>query len=183
MSACSPLQRLMAAPGRTRLFDRPANHARAQFALYRAVQAPPLLLRQIGNELQVNACARRMSGGRPSLCGAPGSARQLHSFATRRPTDGHSSRKPGRGRRSATATRGGPHAPERRPSLQALSALPAHWHLNASAFLCRWLSSHATALIGLPVPPLIFRGKPMKRKRPLPTSLSRLTSPSMCVMP
>jgi hypothetical protein len=38
MSACSPLQRWMAAPGRTRLFDRPANHARAQFALYRAVQ-------------------------------------------------------------------------------------------------------------------------------------------------
>ena len=31
-------------------------------------------------------------------------------------------------------------------------------------------SSQATARIGLPLPPLIFSGKPMKRKRPLPTS-------------
>ena len=44
-------------------------------------------------------------------------------------------------------------------------------------------SSHATARIGAPVPPLILIGKPMNRKRPLPTSLSRLTSPSMCVKP
>ena len=44
-------------------------------------------------------------------------------------------------------------------------------------------SSQATARIGLPVPPLICNGKPMKRKRPLPTSLSRLTRPSMCVKP
>ncbi len=44
-------------------------------------------------------------------------------------------------------------------------------------------SSHATARIGLPVPPLIRSGKPMNLKRPLPTSLSRLTSPSMWVKP
>ena len=41
----------------------------------------------------------------------------------------------------------------------------------------------APARIALAVPPLILSGKPMKRKRPLPTSLSRLTSPSMCVKP
>jgi hypothetical protein len=40
-------------------------------------------------------------------------------------------------------------------------------------------SSIATARMGLPVPPLIFNGKPMNRKRPLPTSCSRLHSPSM----
>jgi len=44
-------------------------------------------------------------------------------------------------------------------------------------------SSHATARIGLPVPPLIFSGNPMKRKRPLPTSCSIFISPSMWVKP
>ena len=44
-------------------------------------------------------------------------------------------------------------------------------------------SNTATARIGLAVPPRIFSGKPMKRKRPRPTSLSRLARHSMCVMP
>jgi hypothetical protein len=39
------------------------------------------------------------------------------------------------------------------------------------------------ARIGLAVPPLIFSGRPMKRKRPRPTTLSRLARHSMCVMP
>jgi hypothetical protein len=44
-------------------------------------------------------------------------------------------------------------------------------------------SKIATARIGLAVPPRIFSGKPMKRNRPRPTSLSRFARHSMCVMP
>ena len=57
----------------------------------------------------------------------------------------------------------------------------------ALVFECSYVNGlsaiRSLARIGAPVPPLILIGKPMKRKRPLPTSLSRLTKPSMWVKP
>ncbi len=47
----------------------------------------------------------------------------------------------------------------------------------------RYSSNTATARIGPPEPYLIFRGKSMKRIRPLPINSSRLHKLSMRVMP
>ena len=44
-------------------------------------------------------------------------------------------------------------------------------------------SNNATARIGLPLPPLNFNGKPTNVNLPLPTTRSKLSSPSICVMP
>src|SRR6266567_4695465 len=56
----------------------------------------------------------------------------------------------------------------------------------AGAVACKLWRVHskiATARMGLAVPPRILSGKPMKRNRPRPTSLSRLARHSMCDPP
>ena len=66
----------------------------------------------------------------------------------------------------------------------AAGAIAQYWHKNQFGHVAgRLYIALCAAAIGLPVPPLIRSGKPMNLKRPLPMSLSRLTSPSMWVKP
>ena len=73
-----------------------------------------------------------------------------------------------------------PHSPFESRASSRPSATDWKYHHPPSSWT---YANRATARIGPAVPPRIFSGNPIKRNRPRPTSLSRLVSPSMWVIP